>query len=91
MSDLRAARLTGVLFVIATVANLLGAAVRPGLNGTDYLGRLSAEPDRVAVGSLLLLVAAFAWKRDVDVRVTGHTWTRQISIEQYVVGKGFKK
>jgi hypothetical protein len=60
MSDLRAARLTGVLFIIATVANLLGAAVRPGLTGTDYLGRLSAEPDRVAAGSLLLLIAAFA-------------------------------
>ena len=60
MSDLRAARLTGVLFIIATVANLLGAAVRPGLTGTDYLGRLSAEPERVAAGSLLLLIAAFA-------------------------------
>jgi hypothetical protein len=60
MSDLRAARLTGVLFIIATVANLLGAAIRPGLTGTDYLGGLAAEPDRVAAGSLLLLIAAFA-------------------------------
>ncbi len=60
MSDLRAARLTGVLFIIATGANLLGAAVRPGLTGSDYLGRLSAEADRVAAGSLLLLIAAFA-------------------------------
>ena len=60
MSDLRAARLTGVLFIIATGANLLGAAVRPGLAGTDYLGRLAAEPGRVAAGSLLLLIAAFA-------------------------------
>ena len=60
MSDLRAARLTGVLFIIATVVNLLGAAIRPGLTGTDYLGRLSAEPDRVAASSLLLLIAAFA-------------------------------
>jgi hypothetical protein len=60
MSDLRAARLTGVLFIIATGANLLGAAVRPGLAGADYLGRLSAEPERVAAGSLLLLIAAFA-------------------------------
>jgi len=60
MSDLRAARLTGVLFIIATVANLLGAAIRPSLAGTDYLGRLAAEPNRVAAGSLLLLIAAFA-------------------------------
>jgi hypothetical protein len=42
------------------VANLVGAAVRPGLTGTGYLGRLSAEPDRVAAGALLLLIAAFA-------------------------------
>lgn len=60
MSDRWAARLAGVLFAIATVANLVGAAVRPGLTGTDYLGRLAAEPDRVAAGSLLLLIAAFA-------------------------------
>jgi Domain of unknown function (DUF4386) len=60
MSDLRAARLTGVLFIIATIADLLGAAVRPGLTGTDYLSKVTADADRVAAGSLLLLVAAFA-------------------------------
>jgi Domain of unknown function (DUF4386) len=60
MSDLRAARLTGVLFIIATVADMLGAAVRPSLAGAGYLGELSADPGRVAAGSLLLLVAAFA-------------------------------
>jgi hypothetical protein len=60
MSDLRAARFTGVLFIIATVADLLGAAVRPGLTGADYLSTVSAHPDRVAAGALLLLVAAFA-------------------------------
>jgi hypothetical protein len=60
MSDLRAARLTGVLFIIATAAHMLGAAVRPGLTGADYLGRASADPGRVAAGALLLFVAAFA-------------------------------
>jgi hypothetical protein len=60
MSDLRAARLTGVLFIIATGANLLGATVRPSLAGTGYLGGLAAEAGRVAAGSLLLLIAAFA-------------------------------
>jgi hypothetical protein len=49
-----------VLFIIATVAHLLGARVRPDLTGTDYLGRLSADPDRVAASALLLLIAAFA-------------------------------
>ena len=35
MSDLRAARLTGALFIIATAADLIGAAVRPSLAGAD--------------------------------------------------------
>jgi hypothetical protein len=60
MSDRQAARLTGLLFIIATVANLVGAAVRPDLTGADYLGELSAQPDRVAAGALLVLIAAFA-------------------------------
>jgi hypothetical protein len=60
MTDLRAARLTGVLFIIATAANLVGAAIRPSLEGTGYLGALAASPDRVAAGALLLLTATFA-------------------------------
>jgi hypothetical protein len=60
MSDFRAARLTGVLFIIATVADLLGAAVRPSLTGAGYLAGVAAEPERVAAGALLLLIAAFA-------------------------------
>jgi hypothetical protein len=55
-----AARLAGVLFIIATVADLLGAAVRPDLTGTDYLTQASAQGNRVAAGALLLLIAAFA-------------------------------
>ncbi len=60
MTDHRAARLTGVLFIIATVADLLGAAVRPDLAGADYLIQVSAAGNRVAAGALLLLIAAFA-------------------------------
>jgi hypothetical protein len=55
-----AARLAGVLFIIATVADLLGAAVRPDLTGGDYLTQVSAQGTRVAAGALLLLIAAFA-------------------------------
>ncbi len=55
-----AARLTGVLFIIATVADLLGAAVRPDLTGTDYLTVVAGQGNRMAAGALLLLVAAFA-------------------------------
>ncbi len=60
MTTHRAARLTGVLFITATVADLLGAAVRPDLTGTDYLTQVSAQGNRLAAGALLLLIAAFA-------------------------------
>jgi hypothetical protein len=60
MNDRNAARLTGVLFIVATATNLLGAAVRPGLAGPDSLARVAGEPERVAAGALLLIIAAFA-------------------------------
>jgi hypothetical protein len=60
MTNHSAARLTGVLFITATAADLVGAAVRPDLTGTDYLGRVSASTGQVAAGALLLLIAAFA-------------------------------
>jgi hypothetical protein len=56
----RLAVTTGVLFITATVADLLGAAVRPDLTGPDYLSEVSVQGDRVAAGVLLLLAAAFA-------------------------------
>ena len=56
----RLAVATGVLFITATVADLLGAAVRPDLTGKDYLTQVSAQGNRVAAGVLLLLIAAFA-------------------------------
>ncbi len=51
---------TGVLFITATVADLLGAAVRPDLTGADYLTQVAAQGNSVAAGVLLLLIAAFA-------------------------------
>lgn len=56
----RLAVATGVLFITATVADLLGAAVRPDLTGTDYLTQVSAQGNRVAAGVVFLLIAAFA-------------------------------
>jgi hypothetical protein len=60
VTDHSAARRTGVLFITATVADLLGAAVRPDLASADYLAQVSLLGNRVAAGALLLLVAAFA-------------------------------
>jgi hypothetical protein len=52
--------ITGVIFIIATVASLVAAAVTPDLTGTDYLIRFSAHADQVAAGALLYLIGHFA-------------------------------
>jgi hypothetical protein len=51
--------ITGVIFIIATVAALLAAVLAPVLNSTDYLTRVSANTNQVAAGALLYLIAAF--------------------------------
>jgi hypothetical protein len=56
----RSALTAGLLFITATVSDLLGAAVRPDLTGPGYLTQASAQGNRVAAGALLLLIAAFA-------------------------------
>jgi hypothetical protein len=60
MDDRKAAHLTGVLFIAATVADLLGAVVRPPLTGPAALDGIAASPERVAASALLLAIAAFA-------------------------------
>jgi len=59
-STRKIAVITGVIFIIATVASLLAAAVTPDLIGADYFIRFSAQSNQVAVGALLYLVAYFA-------------------------------
>ena len=52
--------ITGVVFIVATVASLVAAALTPDLNGTDYLARFSAHSNQVAAGALLYLIGHFA-------------------------------
>jgi hypothetical protein len=52
--------ITGVIFIIATVATIVAAAVTPDLTGTDYLIRFSTHTNQVAAGALVYLVSAFA-------------------------------
>jgi hypothetical protein len=59
-STRKIAIITGVIFIIATVTNLVAAALTPVLTGTDYLTRFSAHPNQVAGGVLLYLISAFA-------------------------------
>ncbi len=52
--------ITGVIFIIATVAVFVADALTPDLTGADYLTRFSAHTDHVAAGALVYLVTAFA-------------------------------
>jgi hypothetical protein len=52
--------ITGVIFIIATVINLIAAALVPVPKGTDYLAWFSAHSNQVAGGALLYLISFFA-------------------------------
>jgi hypothetical protein len=57
----RSAIIVGVLFIIATVANLLSTSLTRSLvNASDYLTSLSASGNQVLVGGFFALIAAFA-------------------------------
>jgi hypothetical protein len=59
-STRRTAVVTGVVFIIATVAALAAAALAPVLTGADYLTEVAAHADQVAASALMYLIAAFA-------------------------------
>jgi hypothetical protein len=60
-SDRKVAIIVGVLFIVATVANLVSTSLTRSLvNAPDYLRSLSASGDQVLVGALLALIAALA-------------------------------
>jgi hypothetical protein len=52
----------GVLFIAATVIGVLGNAIflKPILDATDYLIKISANENQVIIGGLLVLLSAFA-------------------------------
>lgn len=52
--------ITGLIFIIATVINLIAAALTPVPTDTDYLTWLSAHPNQVTGGALLYLISFFA-------------------------------
>jgi len=54
----KTAFVTGVLFIIATVAALLAAALTPVLTRADYLTRFSTHTNQVAAGAFFYLIAA---------------------------------
>jgi len=53
--------ITGVLFIIATVTNMLGnLSIQPLLVATDYLVQISANENLILTALLLVLISAFA-------------------------------
>ena len=54
------ARITGVLFIIATVASLLSLAFLGSVGSPDYLTKIAANEGQVALGVLIRFIAAFA-------------------------------
>jgi hypothetical protein len=53
--------IAGVLFIIATVASVLGTLFsKPILDATDYLIKISANENRIAIGALFKFIAAAA-------------------------------
>ena len=60
-ADRKAAVWIGVLFIVGTVALVLSFVVTGDvLAGPDYLARVAAEPSRLALGAMLVLLAGFA-------------------------------
>lgn len=59
-STRKIAVITGVIFIIATVAPLLAPSLAPVPTGADYLTGFSADRIQVAAGALLYLIGYFA-------------------------------
>jgi hypothetical protein len=60
-ADRKAAVWIGVLYIIGTVALVLSAVVTGAvLTGPAYLAQVAAQPNQLAVGALLVLLAGFA-------------------------------
>ena len=58
-SNRRTGLTTGLLFIIATVASLVGTAVeQPALQGTDHLTKVTGNASLVSAGGLLEFIAA---------------------------------
>jgi hypothetical protein len=61
-SNRKTAIVAGILFIFATVVNLLSnvAFLKPVLDAPDFLGRIFAGQNQILTGSLLHIIASFA-------------------------------
>ena len=60
-ADRKAAVWIGVLYIIGTVGLVLSVVVTAGiLTGPGYLAKVAAQPNQLAIGALLVLLAGFS-------------------------------
>ncbi|HZY94066.1 MAG TPA: DUF4386 domain-containing protein [Candidatus Bathyarchaeia archaeon] len=59
-SNRKTARITGILFIIATVASIASTPFLGSIDSSNYLVDVSANGNQVMVGALFALIAAFA-------------------------------
>ena len=73
-SDRKAAIWVGVLYIIGTVAGVLSMLVTDSvLSGPNYLAQVAANPDRLAVGALLILaMGVILWRRRTQLPENDH-------------------
>lgn len=61
ISTIKTARIAGILFISATVLSILSSSILlPIINTPDYLGKISANENRILIGSLIHIISAFA-------------------------------
>ncbi len=97
MTDRATARVVGVLFLVGTAAGLVGLPLQESVVGNDdYLGEVSAHPDRLATGVLLQLVIGVALvalavvihpvlRRRTERLATGYVVARSLEAVVYLV------
>jgi hypothetical protein len=59
MTTRKTAVVTGVIFIVATVAAIVAAALTPVLTKADILTQFSAHANQVSLGAIFYLLAAF--------------------------------
>ncbi len=97
MTDRVTARVVGILFLVGTIAGLIGLPLQQSVvGGDDYLTAASAHPDRLATGVLLQLVMGVAvvsiavviypvLRRGTERLAMGYVVTRALEAVVYIV------
>ena len=65
----------GILFIVCTVASILGPSLASSINAPDYLNQLAGNPNQIIIAALLEFIWAAAgagiWRLDSDAQCIG--------------------